>query len=171
MSRIYMGDTPCPGCGKPASISRRAYKDGICFNCMRDLQDMKNIKEQKATQKESYVRFFIGSFSAHYLSSFTGDTTGFDCLVAAIKGLLISLNNPEKEWITDFRHSYSSYSFPIKTDIILREDTALALDAMLTAIENYSHDVYSKGKKDGSNLLCRLGKQEITPSEFIEARK
>lgn len=51
---------------------------------------------------------------------------------------------------------------------IIREDIAINLDSLMTALENYSHGVYLQGKKDGGNLLKSLGAQEISPDEFVE---
>ena len=37
MAKIYVGDVPCPCCGKTGSESKRSARDSICFKCMDEL--------------------------------------------------------------------------------------------------------------------------------------
>ena len=184
MSRIYTGDIPCPGCGKSGKESRRTSRDSICFRCMDDLRAYREILERTKNNKDTYVEFRVINNEIKYLSC----NEDYDNLIAALKQLFISLDSPEMDknstGTPKIEHgNYHNNSFSIQRDykymwngseyrgnasFVIREDIAINMDSLVTAIENYSNAVYLLGKKDGGNLLKSLGRQEISPDEFIE---
>lgn len=170
--RRYTGNEPCPGCGKSAQQSPRAYKDSVCFACLRDLKEMKNIKEAREKQSENYVMFKVNDFDVKYI--FSLDSNVYDDLVKAFDLFLETLDSPEKasKSVDYFNHGNSSRSdvFQLHVVPIIRETTAISLDAMITALEQYSKYVYLQGKLDGSNILKKLNEDKITLQKFEELR-
>jgi hypothetical protein len=150
---------------------------------MDDLKTYQKILERNKGNKDTYVNFSVIDQKIWYLS---GDDYGN--LIAALKQLFTALDTPEAEIRSSnapkIHHGvYYSNSFAIRRsykytqdgteysvdgEFVIREDIALILDTLLSALENYSNTVYAEGKKDGGNLLKRLGKHEITPDEFME---
>jgi hypothetical protein len=186
MSRIYTGDVPCAGCGKSGKENRRPSRDSICYQCMDDLKTYQKILERNKGNKDAYVNFSVIDHKIWYLS---GDDYGD--LIAALRQLFTALDTPNADRhsidVPEIKHgTYYSSSFSIfrhyeytyngmthygEGAFVIREDIALILDSLLSALENYSTTVYAEGKKDGGNLLKRLGKHEITPDEFAERIK
>lgn len=180
---MYLGDVPCSGCGKPGKESRRPTKDSICYQCIDDLNKYRKIIERNAGNKDTYVEFDVIAHEIRY----TADDN-YNYLIGALKQLFISLDTPEADKRSTatpkVQHgNYYNSSFKIQRDysysykgeirrgestFIIREDIAINLDCLITALENYSHGVYLQGKKDGGNLLKSLGAQEISPNEFVE---
>lgn len=170
--RRYTGNEPCPGCGKSAQQSPRAYKDSVCFACLRDLKEMKKIKEARKKQSENYVMFRVNDLDVKYISSFDSDV--YDNLVKAFDLFLETLDSPEKaSKNTDyFNHGSAIYrdSFMLHVVPVIRETTAISLDSLITALEQYSKVVYAQGRLDGSNILKQLNEDKITLQKFDELR-
>ena len=61
-------------------------------------------------------------------------------------------------------------SFMLHVVPVIRETTAISLDAMITALEQYSKYVYLQGRLDGSNILKKLNEDKITLQKFEELR-
>lgn len=181
--RLYTGDVPCPGCGRTYPECKRHYKESICFECERELRKFKEIKRRTQNQKESFVDFMVDDIHIPHLSTDDSYVNFYNSL----RYLLELLDTPERDELKDgplakVRHGlYYNSSFAIGRGdrgygnvifpFVIREDIAYAVDAFLTCIEGYSHAVYLKGKREGANLLQRLGNQELSPDEFIAAVK
>ena len=63
---------------------------------------------------------------------------------------------------------WKGYQYTEEGSFIIREDIALALDALVGSIENFVNTVKVESKREGANLLKQLGTQQIRPDEFIE---
>lgn len=183
MSRTYLGDVPCSGCGKTGKESRRPTKDSICYQCMDDLNKYRKILERNTGNKDTYVEFDVIAHEIRY----TADDN-YNNLIGALKQLFISLDTPEADKrstatpkvrhgnyynnsfkiLREYNYSYNGETRWGEGAFTIREDIAINLDSLMTALENYSHGVYLQGKKDGGNLLKSLGAQEISPDEFVE---
>lgn len=184
MSRMYLGNIPCPACGKTGIERQRPSRDSICYHCMDDLKEYRRILERNASNKDTYVDFEVITHEITY----TADDN-YNNLIGALKQLFISLDTPEADKKStenpQLHHGkYYNNSFSIRNEcryfsykgeariakvaFVIREDIAINLDSLMTALENYSQGVYLKGKKDGGNLLKSLGSHEISPDEFIE---
>ena len=91
MSRIYVGNTPCPCCGKPGNESRRSAKDSICFKCMDELIEYKAIQKRTVNHKKEYVEFWVQYFDTPYIT----EKDDYYNLIASLRNLLSALDSPE----------------------------------------------------------------------------
>ena len=182
MSRLYKGDVPCPACGKTGTESRRWSRDSICHKCMDDLNEYRKIKDTVKRRKDTYTRLKIINNSIKCYSS----NSDYSNLIIAIESLIQSLDCPEMDKSTqgEVVHGkswgpfkimrredaslYDAGHYTVEVPFTLREDIALLIDGLITAIENYSEAIYLLGKKDGANLLKGLGTHAISPDEFID---
>ncbi|GAB6120987.1 hypothetical protein [Dysgonomonas termitidis] len=182
--KLYTGDIPCSGCGRLTKECRRYYRESICFDCENDLRKYHEIKRRTKEQKDTYAQFSVINSEFVYLS----DDPDYANLISALRFLFELLDTPAQEipdespiakvqhgkyWNNSFSimRRINGYGNSIQYPFVIREDIALALDALLTCIEEYSKKTYQAGKKDGANLLKRLGTQEITTFEFLEKVK
>ena len=87
---------------------------------------------------------------------------------------LETLDSPEKasKNIDYFNHGNAIYrnSFMLHVVPVIQETTAISLDALITALEQYSKVVYTQGRLDGSNILKQLNEDKITLQKFEELR-
>lgn len=182
MARIYVGDAPCPCCGKPGNESRRSARDSICFKCMDELIEYKAIQKRTANHKKEYVEFWVKYFDTPYIT----EKDDYYNLIVSLRNLFSALDSPEMKHdnmkeVTHGNHYNESFAIkrPFKVmwkgyeysetgSFIIREDIALALDALVGSIENFVNTVKMESKKEGANLLKQLGTQQIRPDEFIE---
>ncbi|EGK00488.1 hypothetical protein [Dysgonomonas gadei] len=182
--KLYTGDVPCPGCGRSTKECRRHYRESICFDCENDLRKYAEIKRRTKEQKDTYAEFSVKNSEFVYLSL----DPDYANLISALRFLFELLDTPGPEivnsnpmvkvehgkyWNASFAimRRVNGYGGSTQHPFVIREDIALALDALLTCIEEYSKKTYQAGKKDGANLLKRLGTQEITTFEFLEEIK
>ena len=184
MGRVYIGENPCPGCGKKGVEARRSYKDGICWNCLSDLKKFKEFEQRTAGRSDKLVKFRVVRHEIKYL---TGHQD-YSNLIKAIEGLLIKLDIPDGEYVATEKLYYGSYyseSFSIgrvykritnngellrsdSEDFIIREDIAIQLHDLIKSIENLSKTAFQKGVEHGASLLQGLASERISPSDFYE---
>lgn len=182
MARIYVGDVPCPCCGKTGSDSKRSARDSICFKCMDELIEYKAIQKRTANRKKEYVEFWVKYFDTPYIP----EKDDYYNLIASLRNLFSALDSPEMKHdnmkeVTHGNHynesfaikrpykiMWKGYQYTEEGSFIIREDIALALDALVGSIENFVNTVKVESKREGANLLKQLGTQQIRPDEFIE---
>lgn len=182
MVRIHAGDAPCPCCGKSGKESRRSARDSICFKCMDELIECKAMQKRTANHKKEYVEFWVKYLDAPYIAGKD------DCCnpIASLRNLFSALDSPEMkhENMKEVAHGNhydesfaikrpykamrKGYEYPKEGSFIIREDIALALDALAGSVENFVNTVKPESKKEGADLLKQLGTQQIRPDEFIE---
>ena len=184
MGRVYIGDNPCPGCGKKRIEARRGYKDGICWSCLSDLKKFKEFEKRTAGRSDKLVKFRVVRHDIKYISQHQD----YGNLIKSIEGLLVKLDIPDGESVATEKLYYGSYwsdSFHIgrtykeitsngellvsdSEDFIIREDIAIQIHDLIKSIENLSKTAFQKGVEHGADLLHGLASERIRPSDFYE---
>lgn len=186
--RFYTGDVPCEGCGKTGAESRRESRDSVCLHCLDDLKRYREIRKRTENQKDAYVQFRVIQHAIPYLSG----NDAYNNLISSLRELFTLLDTPEQDCkpkMEEVKHgNYYNDSFSIqrisdttpwgaqagafhKTYFAIREDLAYALSALITSMENYGDAALKQGKKEGANLLKRLGTEDLLPDEFVKSVK
>lgn len=184
MANFYIGQKPCPGCGRKASESPRSRADEVCWDCgkllrlgkgVRENSDgftrfqltrytmrglfVTDLREDKGYQRRSGIGYVSDSGSGKPDGLYQGSSRH---LLETLETLVKTLDEGTKE----------KYEFKINMEesfpeiYSLRTATALALVEFLDAIRLYGDRREEEGYERGQQLLLRLCDGTLTIDDF-----
>lgn len=185
---MYKGDTKCPGCGKTGKESPRANKDSLCYYCRDVLKLGNNVITYYGLSRGRYV------VPDHKKMILTWYTIRIGAIDNALNSLLNSVSVFDNEFCSryaDWREeiltgrldpltSRVTYSIPERCieaaknlcDVVrqvsedLEEKEKNYEKELEYSFKQKEDDIFKKGIKEGTNLLIRLNRGEITQDEI-----
>lgn len=189
---MYQGNQPCPGCGKTGHENPRPLKDGLCYDCQKQLEIGRAISRERKLERNYYK---MDDLSVCHMTWYTIRDPQIE---KALCNLLKTFSAFDQSRISDEcrdhgiltgridactgRHSFvlPKVTFEAAQELCntineaarelnqAREDYRKELEAELSEKKN---EIYNEGVEHGRNLLLQLNAGKITLDQFHESIK
>lgn len=187
--KYYQGKSPCPGCGRTGEQQPRKSKDGLCYDCEKQLGIGRALAKERALERNFYK---IDELRVAHLTWYSVRTPELD---RALRELLKTFSQFDTQFasVETREHGHLSTRSDAVTafdNIVLPRVTFEAARAFVLTVmqlsadlekekDNYrkelqaelaqqKNDIYNEGVRRGRDLLFQLNSGEITPADFTK---